>query len=56
MRNTFARTLDEAFPSGTAYAAAIERSRRRDWSGILIAVVLAAVMASPYLFFAWSKS
>ena len=38
------RTLNEAFPSGTAYAASIERSRR-DTSGITIVLVIGVVFA-----------
>ena len=38
------RTLNEAFPSGTEYAASIERSRR-DTSGITIVLVVGVVFA-----------
>ena len=38
------RTLNEAFPTGTAYAASIERSRR-DTSGITIVLVCGVVFA-----------
>lgn len=40
----FPRTLAEAFPRGTEYASAIERSRRTDHSGIVI-VVISIVLA-----------
>ena len=48
----------EAFPrtarqSGTEYANTIEHTRRRDWSGIVIVVVMALITASPYLVIAW---
>jgi hypothetical protein len=39
--------------NGTEYAASIERSRRRDCSGLIIIIVCAAIMASPYLIMAW---
>ena len=45
MRNTFARTLNEAFPSGTEYASAIERSRRSDDSGVTIVLVVGVLLA-----------
>jgi len=45
----YPRTLNEAFPTGTTYAASIERSRRRDRSGIWIVIGCAALMALPWL-------
>jgi len=48
----------EVFPrnarqSGTERAASVEKMRRRDWSGIVIVVVVALITASPYLVIAW---
>jgi len=37
----YPRTLNEAFPSGTEYAASIERRRRIDWGGIWIVLIVA---------------
>jgi len=39
--------------SGSQYAASIECTRTNRWSEVLICIGMAAVMASPYLFFAW---
>jgi len=47
----FPRSINEAFGSGTAYACAIERTRRHDASGRLIVAVLVALLA-----FAWAVS
>jgi len=35
--------------NGYEYAAAIERSRRTDYSGLIIVAVVALIMAAPYL-------
>ena len=49
------RSLNEAFPTGTQYAAAIEHHRRTDYSGqAIVFVFCAAAMALTYLF-AWSR-
>jgi len=48
------RTLNEAFPSGTEYAAAIERYRRIDYDGIIIAAVCLTFVFIVLGFF-WSK-
>jgi len=47
---TFSR---HARQSGTEYANSIYRTRTNRWSEVLICIGMAAVMASPYLFFAW---
>ena len=41
----FPRTLNEAFPGGTTYAASIERTRRRDTSGWMIVAIVCFVLA-----------
>lgn len=51
----YPRTLNEAFPRGTEYAASIERTRRTDWSGFWIVVGCAALMALPYIVLAVAK-
>ena len=49
------RSLNEAFPTGTQYAAAIEHHRRTDYSGqAIVFVFCAAAMALTYLF-AWGR-
>lgn len=45
----YPRTLNEAFPRGTEYAASIERTRRTDWSGSYIIVGVAALLLALYL-------
>lgn len=45
----YPRTMNEAFPRGTEYAASIERTRRADWSGRLIIVICAGLIATPWL-------
>lgn len=47
------RTLNEAFPTGTAYAASVEHYRRADYSGqIIVFFVCAAIMALSF-YFGW---
>jgi len=50
----FSRRLNEAFPTGTAYAASIERHRRTDTSGITIALVCGVIFAITLIGF-WLK-
>jgi len=54
-------TTTQTFPrksrgNGYEYAASIERSRRTDYSGIVIVVIVALIMAAPYLVMAWRQS
>lgn len=51
-------TTTKTFPrtsrgSGYEYAASIERTRRTDYSGIVIVIIVALILAAPYLVFAW---
>jgi len=41
----YARTLQQAFPSGTAYANAIEHHRSNDHSGIAIVLICGVILA-----------
>jgi len=47
------RTMNEAFPGGTEYACAIERSRRTDFSCVWIVLIAAALIAAPWAIMAW---
>lgn len=49
----YPRTLNEAFPRGTEYAASIERTRRTDWSGFWIVSAVCAVAIFGPLIWKW---
>jgi hypothetical protein len=50
----FPRTINEAFGSGTAYAASIERNRRSDRAGIKIVMGCIAIVCAAYALAFWS--
>jgi hypothetical protein len=51
----FPRTINEAFGSGTAYAASIERNRRSDRSGIKIVLGCIAIVCAAYARAYWGS-
>jgi hypothetical protein len=51
----FPRSINEAFGSGTAYAASIERNRRSDRAGIAIVLGCIAIVCTAYALAYWGS-